>query len=69
MRFRVDDEWRSYREGRAMVFDDSFEHEVVHGGEADRYVLYAVLHHPQLGTPMLPEPAGRDEPGTCTSGT
>ena len=36
-----------------MVFDDSFEHEVVHGGTADRFVLYAVLHHPDLGTPKL----------------
>ena len=33
MRFRVGDEWRGYEEGRALVFDDSFEHEVVHGGE------------------------------------
>lgn len=37
-----------------MVFDDSFEHEVVHDGQADRYVLYAVLHHPDLGEPRLP---------------
>ena len=29
---------------------------MVHGGEADRFVLYATLHHPGLGTPsLLPE--------------
>jgi TPR repeat protein len=47
VRVRVGDAWRSYGgDGRAVVFDDSFEHEVVHGGQADRYVLYAALHHP-----------------------
>ena len=56
VRFRVGDEWRAYAEGRAMVFDDSFEHEVVHSGEQPRFVLYAVLHHPDLGTPTLTAP-------------
>ena len=55
VRFRVGDESRAYAEGRAMVFDDSFEHEVVHGGAQPRFVLYAVLHHPDLGTPRLAE--------------
>lgn len=50
------DEWREYEEGRAMVFDDSFEHEVVHAGTTDRLVLYAVLHHPGLGAPRLSLP-------------
>ena len=36
-----------------MVFDDSFEHEVIHGGSRTRYVLFAVLHHPGLGTPSI----------------
>ena len=53
VRFRVDTEWRVYVGGEALVFDDSFEHEVVHGGDEDRYVLYATLHHPQLGVPTL----------------
>ena len=53
VRFRVADEWRSYSEGKTMIFDDSHEHEVVHDGSQDRYVLYAVLHHPGLGTPTL----------------
>jgi len=33
-------------DGKALVFDDSFEHEVVHGGSEDRFVLYVALHHP-----------------------
>ena len=53
VRFRVGDEWRGYEEGEPMVFDDSYEHEVKHDGAAPRLVLYAVLHHPDLGTPAL----------------
>jgi aspartate beta-hydroxylase len=53
VRFRVADVWREYVTGRALVFDDSYEHEIVHGGEYDRYVLYATLHHPELGEPVL----------------
>lgn len=53
VRFRVHDEWRGYERGHAMVFDDSYEHEVVHQGTAPRIVLYAVLHHPDLGVPQL----------------
>jgi hypothetical protein len=33
-------------DGSALVFDDSFEHEVFHNGSNDRYVLYAAMHHP-----------------------
>jgi len=66
--FRVDEEWRPYTEGRAMVFDDSFEHEVVHGGKADRFVLYAVLHHPDLGEPRLHAEEGNGPGGEeCTA--
>jgi len=32
--------------GRAIVFDDSFEHEVEHKGDEARYVLLIVLKHP-----------------------
>jgi len=35
-------------DGRAIVFDDSFEHSVRHGGSRVRYVLYAVLRHPSV---------------------
>ncbi|KAL1526666.1 hypothetical protein AB1Y20_015370 [Prymnesium parvum] len=81
VRIRVGDTWRSYEEGHAMVFDDSFEHEVVHAGINDRYVLYAVLHHPGLGSPTIrkstaelvaprtssiPE-SGRNEPNDCAA--
>ena len=37
VRVRVGDEWRRYEVGRTMVFDDSFEHEVIHGGSRTRY--------------------------------
>lgn len=49
--FRVGDESRGYGgDGHAIVFDDSFEHAVEHRGDADRYVLFAILRHP-----MVPE--------------
>ena len=45
--FRVGDETRGYgKDGNAIVFDDSYEHEVYHGGEKDRYILLVVLAHP-----------------------
>jgi len=48
VRFRVGDEWRGYDgDGNAIVFDDSYEHEVYHGGENDRFVLLVVLAHPE----------------------
>ena len=54
VRFRVGNEsWRAYTHGEAMVFDDSHEHEVIHDGGVERFVLYAVLHHPGLGTPTF----------------
>jgi hypothetical protein len=47
VRFRVGDEWRGYgADGNAIVFDDSYEHEVYHGGNKDRYILLVVLAHP-----------------------
>lgn len=47
--FRVGSEGKPYGgDGRAIVFDDSFEHEVIHQGPSTRYVLYAVLYHPDL---------------------
>ena len=45
--FTVGDEKRGYGgDGHALVFDDSFEHEVWHGGREDRYVILALLRHP-----------------------
>lgn len=49
VKFRVGGEFRPYGgDGQAIVFDDSFEHEVVHNGTEVRYVLYAVLQHPDV---------------------
>jgi hypothetical protein len=47
--FTVGGETRGYGgDGRAIVFDDSFEHSVDHRGKEVRYVLYAVLKHPNV---------------------
>lgn len=35
-------------DGHAIVFDDSFEHTVYNGGDQDRFVVLAVLAHPDL---------------------
>jgi hypothetical protein len=35
-------------DGHAIVFDDSYEHSVYHGGDQDRFVVRAVLAHPEL---------------------
>ena len=35
-------------DGHAIVFDDSFEHYVHHGGTEDRFIVLAVLSHPEL---------------------
>ena len=35
-------------DGNPIVFDDSFEHSVYHGGSKDRFVVLAVLAHPEL---------------------
>ena len=47
-RVRVGDEWREWREGECLVFDDSWEHEVVHEGKLDRVVLLLNFWHPGL---------------------
>lgn len=39
---------RKWREGKVMVFDDSFEHEVWHNGTALRLVLIVDVWHPDL---------------------
>ena len=62
--FRVGDEdehgapggWvKSYREGdgHAIIFDDSFEHTVIHEGTDDRFVLLVVLKHPDKNSVVL----------------
>ncbi|RVE48277.1 hypothetical protein evm_007028 [Chilo suppressalis] len=45
---RVDQEIRQWREGRVLLFDDSFEHEVWHNGTGTRLVLIVDVWHPHL---------------------
>ncbi|KAI5635738.1 aspartyl/Asparaginyl beta-hydroxylase domain-containing protein [Phthorimaea operculella] len=45
---RVDQETRQWQEGKVLLFDDSFEHEVWHNGTADRLVLIVDVWHPDL---------------------
>ncbi|MBI3447672.1 MAG: aspartyl/asparaginyl beta-hydroxylase domain-containing protein [Acidobacteria bacterium] len=45
---RVGAESRSWVEGRGLVFNDSFEHEVRHDGDSQRVVLIARYWHPAL---------------------
>ncbi len=47
-RIRVGSETRSWEEGKCLVFDDSFEHEVWHSGDATRTVLVLDVWHPDL---------------------
>ena len=47
-RIRVGTETRGWTEGKGFVFDDSFEHEVWHDGDATRIVLVARFWHPAL---------------------
>ncbi len=45
---RVDDQIRAWLPDDTIAFDDSFEHEVWHRGQADRYVLLFQVWHPDL---------------------
>jgi aspartate beta-hydroxylase len=45
---RVGEEWRSWEQGKCLVIDDSFNHEVVHGGNHRRVVLLVDSWHPEL---------------------
>jgi aspartyl/asparaginyl beta-hydroxylase len=45
---RVADEVLTWTEGRCLIFDDSFEHEVWHEGTQDRIVLIVDMPHPDL---------------------
>ena len=48
VRMRVGEEWRGWREGRTLVFDDSFEHEVRHAGREERIILDVNVPHPAV---------------------
>lgn len=45
---RVGSETRSWEEGRGLLFDDSFEHEVWNRSASDRLVLIVDFWHPDL---------------------
>lgn len=45
-RIRVGPEWRSWEQGKVLVFDDSFEHEVVNETNQERVVLLLRFPHP-----------------------
>ena len=45
---RVGNETRVWKQGKALAFDDSFEHEVLNGCGTDRVVFQLVLRHPDV---------------------
>ena len=47
-RIRVHDEWHTWPEGQAIIFDDSWEHEVLNEGQHERTVLILDIWHPEL---------------------
>jgi aspartyl/asparaginyl beta-hydroxylase (cupin superfamily) len=48
---RVGDSTQRWEEGKALVFDDSFEHEAWNDGPGPRVVLVMDIWHPDLDTP------------------
>jgi aspartate beta-hydroxylase len=47
-RIRVGADWRTWAEGRCLLFDDSFEHEVRNDTDRARVVLLLRFFHPDL---------------------
>lgn len=47
-RIRVGTEWHTWVEGKVIMFDDSWEHEVIHTGKDIRVVLIMDIWHPEL---------------------
>lgn len=47
-RIRVGKEWHTWEEGKMIMFDDSWEHEVLHTGHKIRVVLIMDIWHPEL---------------------
>ena len=45
-KIRVGSEWRTWKEGEAMVLDSSWEHEVIHEGNDIRIILILDIWHP-----------------------
>lgn len=49
-RLRVDQEWREWREGELVAFDDSFDHEAQNNSDELRAVLIFEVWHPDLSS-------------------
>ena len=47
-RIRSGSEWRSWEQGKCLILDDSFEHEVIHSGKKRRVVFIVDCWHPDL---------------------
>lgn len=47
-RIRVGRDWHTWEEGKVIMFDDSWEHEVIHTGHKVRVVLIMDIWHPEL---------------------
>jgi aspartyl/asparaginyl beta-hydroxylase (cupin superfamily) len=47
---RVGTETRTWHEGELVVFDDSYDHEVWHRGDRDRWLLIGQVWHPDLSS-------------------
>lgn len=47
-KIRSGQEWRTWQEGKCLILDDSFEHEVQHTGDQRRVVLIVDCWHPDL---------------------
>lgn len=47
-KIRVGKEWHTWEEGKVIMFDDSWEHEVLHTGHSIRVVLIMDIWHPEL---------------------
>jgi len=47
-RLRVANDIRGFEEGKAAIFDDSFNHEAWHDGESARITLIMDIWHPDL---------------------
>ena len=58
---RVANETRAWRQGEALVFDDSFEHEAHNHCGDERVVFQVVVRHPDLWPPAAGGGGGHDE--------
>ena len=47
-KIRVGTNWHTWEEGKAIIFDDSFEHEVLNTGSQLRAILILDIWHPEL---------------------